>query len=177
MDIKIFKGVRNIIVKESLKLFPITYFSLIELLEGLNEYQVILLQFLESHEGSFYPRLKLHKEFNCTTLEERKKVSNHLRSLQNKGYIEIRVNHFAKDKITKQGSKCLSHIIHNIEIFLMMLSTEILNSTKDEQDKEQLIELSTKFIKKIQQNPNFLSSLIIRVRSKIEKNILKNRSR
>lgn len=161
--------VRNAIIKESLKTFPLAYFSLIDLLEGLNEYQVIILQFLESHNGAFCPRSELHKQLKCTTVQQRRKVSNQLRSLQRRGYIEIQVNHYAKDRIIQEGSKCLARVLHNIETFLIMLSTEILNSIEDEQDKEHLIGLSTKFIKKIQRDPNFLSSAIIRARDKIDK--------
>lgn len=161
-----FEGVRTAIIEESLKLFPLAYFSLIDLLEGLNEYQVILLQFLESYKDDFCPRSKLHKEFRCTNEKKRKKVSSELRSLQRKDYIEIQVNHYAKDKITEEGSRCLSCITHNIETFLITLSTEILNSIEEEQDKKYLIDLSTKFIKKLQRDPDFLSSAITQARDK-----------
>lgn len=160
-----FEEVRTAIIKETLRLSPLAYSSLIDLLEGLKERRVILLQFLELHKGNFYPRPKLHKEFKCTTIKKRKKeISGDLRFLQRKGYVEIQVNHYAKDKITEEGSRCLSRITHNIEVFLMNLSSEILSSVEKEQDKKHLIDLSTKLIKKLQRDPNFLSSAITRAR-------------
>lgn len=159
-----FEEVRTAIIRETLKLSPLAYSSLIDLLEGLKERRVILLQFLELHKGNFYPRPKLHKEFKCTTMKKRKEISGDLRFLQRKGYIEIQVNHYAKDKITDEGSRCLSRITRNIEVFLMNLSTEILNSIEKEQDKKHLIDLSTKFVKKLQRDPDFLSSAITRAR-------------
>lgn len=166
-----FEEIRTAIIKETLRLSPLAYSSLINLLEGLKERQIILLQFLELHKDSFYPRSGLHEELKCTTVKERRKISNELRVLQRKGYVEIQVNHYAKDKITEKGTKCLSRVMDNIKIFLTNLGTEILNSIEKKQDKKHLIDLSTKLIKKLQRDPDFLRSAITRAREEIKRSL------
>lgn len=165
-------GVKDVIIEESLRLLPLVYHSFRNLLEGLNEEQVIFLWFLEPHKDDYYLRSKLYEELGLVTEEERKRISGLLTSLRKKkGYIEVKRNRHAEDKITPEGSECLSRIPNNIKIFSKALSIEILNSIEKEQDKEQFIELLTKFVNKIQWNPDFLSSAIVRARKQIKKKI------
>jgi len=165
-------GVRNVIIAEALKLLPLVYRSFRNLLEGLNEDQVILLWFLEPHKDGYYPRSKLYEELGFATEEERKRISGLITNLRKKkGYIEVKRNRHAEDKITPKGSECLSRILNNVKIFSKALSIEILSSIKKEQDREHFIDLLTKFVEKIQQDPDFLGSAIIRAREQIKKKI------
>lgn len=165
-------GVRDVIIAEALKLLPLVYHSFRNLLEGLNEDQVILLWFLESHKDGYYPRPKLYRELEFVTEKERKKISGLITNLRKKKrYIEVRRNRGAKDKITPKGSECLSRILNNVKIFSKTLGIEILSSIEKEQDRENLIDLSTKFVERIQRDPDFLSSAIIRAREQIKNKI------
>jgi len=161
-------GVREVIIEEALKLLPLVYHSFRNLLEGLNEEQVIFLWFLESHKDDYYLRSKLYEELGFVTEEERKRISGLLTGLRKKkGYIEVKRNRHAEDKITTEGSECLSRILDNIKTFSKTLSIEIFNSIEKEQDREQLIDVLIKFVNKMQRNPGFLSSAIIRAREKL----------
>jgi len=170
--IKISNGVRNVIIAEALKLTPLIYSSFKNLLEGLKVEQTISLWLLESHRNDYYPRSKLYEELGSKSEKERKRISGLLTNLRKeKGYIETKRNRPAKDKITPRGSKCLSRILNNIKIFVKGLIIEILDSIEKERDKEDLINLSIKFINKIQQYPDFLRSAIIQAREQIEKKV------
>ncbi|MBA7491566.1 hypothetical protein ES702_02114 [subsurface metagenome] len=161
-------GIREVIIEEALKLLPLVYHSFRNLLEGLNEEQVVLLWFLRPHKDDYYLRSKLYEELGFVTKEERKRISGLLTVLRKKkGYIEVKRNRHAEDKITTEGIKCLSRILDNIKTFSKTLSLEIFNSIEKKQDREQLIDVLIKFVNKMQRNPGFLSSAIIRAREKL----------
>lgn len=169
---KISDGIRDVIIEEVLKLLPLVYHSFRNLLEGLNEDQVILLWFLKSRKDGYYPRLKLYEELGFTTKEEQKRISGLLRNLQKKkGYVEVKRNRHAEDKITLDGNEYLARVLNNIKMFSKVLGAEVLNSIEKEQDREHFIDLLIKFVKKIRQNPDFLSSPIIRTTEEIKRSL------
>jgi len=161
-------GIREVIIEEALKLLPLAYHSFRNLLEGLKEEQVIVLWFLEPHKDDYYLRSKLYEELGFVTEEEKKRISGLLTGLRKKkGYIEVKRNRHAEDKITTEGSECLSRILDNIKTFTKTLSIEIFNSIEKKQDREQLIDVLIKFVNKMQRNPGFLSSAIMRARENL----------